>query len=74
MNGILADLFFQLGWLAMVFGGVIAALVAVDLTRQGIEEGRAWWRTDRAIERIARQRALGLRERITGDVIAERRR
>jgi len=41
---------------------------------EGFREMRAWQRTHNRIAEIGQQQALGARERITGEAIAERRR
>ena len=74
MSGILLDLFAQAAILAAFASLVLVALIVVEGLRQ------AWcvWRAEvaerRACERMDRQRALGLRERLTGTEIAERSR
>lgn len=74
VTGILLDLAYQLASLAAVTCGTLAVLLVAHLGREAWLETRALLRERRACDRIDQQRALGLRERITGDVIAERRR
>lgn len=54
---------------------VVAAVAVLGFyVLAAVREVRAWRSTDRAIHRLRRQRALGATEKITGEVIAERRR
>jgi hypothetical protein len=74
MTGILLDLAYQLGTLAFVVAATIGVLVIGELARDAIADWRAASSEWNAAERLRLQPALGVRERITGDVIAERRR
>jgi len=62
-------------------GQVIAWALAAGMlgfflwtVREGFREMRAWQRTHNRIAQMERQQALGARERITGEMIATRRR
>lgn len=69
----LADLLNQLGDI-LVFGGIgMLVCVAVYAGLDARRVMREWHETDAAVTRISRQGKLGLRERLGGDDIAERR-
>ncbi|OFW99261.1 MAG: hypothetical protein A3E78_11790 [Alphaproteobacteria bacterium RIFCSPHIGHO2_12_FULL_63_12] len=73
MTGILADLCLQVGSLALVFGGTIGVLAALEIFRRAVDD----WRADRNVKsasgRIGLDQARGVAERLSIADMHERR-